>query len=124
VTREDYRGRDHVHTTNGSGMQLRHVGQSSLPTSKSTTLALNQVLHVPSVTYNLLSLHRLTKDNNVFCEIYTWYFLVKDRHTRDTLLRDRCRGGLYSLDDSPIKQVFSSLRTSHDQWHCRLGHPV
>jgi histone deacetylase 1/2 len=121
--KEPYHGQDHVHTANGAGMHITHVGQSTLPTS-SHPLHLNNVLHVPSVTRNLLSVKRFSLDNNVFFEFHPWYFFIKDRSTRAVLLRGGCRGGLYHIDVSSIsKHVFSSVKVSRSRWHSRLGHP-
>jgi histone deacetylase 1/2 len=123
-TREQYNGKDHVHTANGAGMRITHIGQSTLPTS-SHPLHLNNVLHVPSVTRNLLSVKKFSLDNNVFFEFHPWFFLVKDRITREVLLRGGCRGGLYSLDvSSAYKHVFSSVKVSRSRWHSCLGHPA
>jgi histone deacetylase 1/2 len=49
----------------GSGMRILHVGQALLPTP-TKSLYLCNVLHVPSVTRNLLSVLKFTHDNNVF----------------------------------------------------------
>jgi hypothetical protein len=121
--KEQYRGKDHVQAANGTGMRITHIGQSIIPTS-SHPLHLKNILHVPSVTRNLLSVKKFTSDNNVFFEFHPWYFLVKDRDSREVLLRGGCRGGLYNLDVSSVKQVFSSVKVSRAQWHSRLGHPA
>lgn len=121
--KEQYRGHDHVQTANGEGMRITHIVQSTLPTS-SHPLHLKNILHVPSVTRNLLSVKKFAYDNKVFFEFHPWYFLVKDRDSRAVLLRGGVRGGLYNLDESSIKQVFSSVKVSHEQWHSRLGHPA
>jgi hypothetical protein len=121
--KERYHGKDNVQTANGTGMHITHIGQSKIPTS-SHYLHLRNILRVPSVTRNVLSVKRFKYDNNVYFEFHPWYFLIKDRASREVLLRGGCRGGLYNLDLSTIKQVFSSLRVSRDQWHSRLGHPA
>jgi histone deacetylase 1/2 len=122
--KEQYQGKDHVHTANGAGMRITHIGQSILRTP-SQPLHLKDVLHVPSVTRNLLSVKKFSRDNNVFFEFHPWYFFVKDRVTREILLRGGCRGGLYNLDvSSPFKHVFSSTKVSRSRWHSRLGHPA
>jgi hypothetical protein len=53
-------------------------------------LKLNNVLYVPEASKNLVSVHRLTSDNNVFLEFHPNLFFVKDRATRKTLLEGRC----------------------------------
>ena len=87
TTHEPYHGHDKVHTADGSGMHISHIGQSSLLTHTPRKLHLRNVLHVPSVTSNLLSVPKLTLDNNVLVEFHPSHFFVKDRATRDVLLR-------------------------------------
>lgn len=97
-TQEPYRGHDQVHTANAAGMHISHVGQASLLTSNHKSLHLRNVLGVPSGTCSLLSVPQLTRDNNVFTKFHHFYFFIKDRDTRDVLLRGRLRHGLYALD--------------------------
>jgi histone deacetylase 1/2 len=126
--KEPYQGKDQVHTANGSGMRILHVGQSSLPTQSSSPLRLTNVLHVTDVTRNLLSVKKLTRDNNVFVEFHPFDLIVKDRGTREQILRGRCCGELYKFDPPFGRQafsgVFSGVRVSREKWHCRLGHPA
>jgi hypothetical protein len=64
--REAYQGKEHVYTTNGSGMGIYHVGQALVPTRSFRPLYLSNVLHVPDVTKSLLFVHRLSSNNDVF----------------------------------------------------------
>ena len=122
---DQYRGKDRVHTTDGSGMVISHVGHT-IVRNPVKNLHLRNILHVPSASKNLLSVHCLTKDNNVFLEFHPFHFLIKDRVTRRTLHRGRCTGGLYPLisTTSPTqKQAFFASTPSQARWHSRLGHP-
>jgi hypothetical protein len=73
---------------------------------------------------SLLSVPKLTYDNNVFCEFYPFDLFIKDRSTRDVLLRGRLCHGLYRLEDAGVSRVFSGVRVSPSQWHARLVHPT
>jgi hypothetical protein len=75
---EPYQGRDKVRTADGSGMPITHVGQASLLSSSSRRLRLHNVLRVPLVTHPLLSVRKLTYDNDVFCEFHLFHIFVKD----------------------------------------------
>jgi histone deacetylase 1/2 len=110
---------------NGAGLHIAHVGHSSIITSADKTLALRNVLHVPHITKNLISIYRLTKDNHVYVEFLPDFFVIKDLATRRTLLRGACRGGLYPLPPSIIHHVRAAMLASVNkrQWHHRLGHP-
>ena len=73
-TQEPYRGHDQVRTANGEGMHISHIGQASLLTRRSTQLRLLNVLRVPSVSRSLLSVPKLTRDNNVLAEFHPFHF--------------------------------------------------
>jgi histone deacetylase 1/2 len=74
---EPYNGKDQLQTANGSGMRIKHIGHSIIPSS-SHPLHLKNILHVPDITHNLLPVKKFTHDNNIFFEFHPWYFLVKD----------------------------------------------
>ena len=123
--KEPYKGKDQVHTANGAGMRISHIGQSSISTSGSRPLHLRNVLCVPEVSRSLLSVKRLTRDNNVFVEFHPSDVFVNDRDSRAIILSGRSRGSdLYPVGVSPVREVFSSVRVSSAKWHCRLGHPA
>jgi hypothetical protein len=123
--REKYKGQEQVHNTNGAGMEISHIGQSFIRTPHKN-LKVKNILHVPSTSKNLLSVHRLTLDNNIFIEFHPWFFLIKDQVTKKVLFRGRCRRGLYPLvpqDWRSIKQAFNVTKIPSSRWHSRLGHP-
>jgi hypothetical protein len=127
AAREKCTGQDQIHTANGGGTKITHVGNSTLFTP-SCNLDLKNVLHVPSSKKNLVSIHCFTRNNQVCVEYHPYFFLVKDPVTRKILLRNRCRGGLYpfpSLEESSSSSrcALSVARTSLRRWHDRLGHP-
>jgi hypothetical protein len=89
-------------------------------------LCILNILHVPSASKNLLSVHRLALDNHVFLEFHPFFFLIKDLVTRRTLFKGPCHGGLYPLvpfSTGSSKKVFSTIKLSSSTWHRRLGHP-
>jgi histone deacetylase 1/2 len=107
TTREKYHGGDQVHTASGSGMEIQHIGHG---TSRSPTrnLHLNNILHVPSANKDLLSVHRIANDNNVFFEFHPKHFCVKDQEKRRVLLIGPCKNGLYSVKSSNKKSAWSN----------------
>lgn len=60
-------------------------------------IPLNQVLYVPNLIKNLLSVRRLTTYNNVSIKFDPNGFLVKDLQTRMPLLSCNSSGDLYPL---------------------------
>jgi hypothetical protein len=67
-----------VQTASGACMEISHTGKPFFHTAY-RKLDLCNVLHVPKATKNLMSIYRFTLDNNVFFEIHSWFFLIKDR---------------------------------------------
>jgi hypothetical protein len=56
-----------VHIGNETGWLIFNTGSTTIPTN-STVLHLTNVLHVPQITKNPLSVSQLTKDNKVLVE--------------------------------------------------------
>lgn len=122
VIRDKYNGGDQIHTASGAGMEIKHIGHPIVHTP-THDLHLNNILHVPKAAKNLVSVHRLTKDNSIFLEFHPNYFLIKDQITKNIILRGACRRGLYPLPpSSTIKQAFGVVKPSFERWHSRLGH--
>jgi histone deacetylase 1/2 len=122
--RDKYTGNENVHAANGAGMEIEHVGHSTLR-SQSRSIHLNNILHVPKTHKNLVSVHRLTHDNNAYVEFHPTHFFVKEQGTKRTLLQGRSKGGLYpfpSSSSSSNKQAFSAVKPTEAVWHSRLGH--
>jgi hypothetical protein len=66
---EQYHGAGSVQIGNDAGLRILHTGSCSLNTAN-RPLALTNVLHVPKISKHLLSVHKLTLDNNVFFEFH------------------------------------------------------
>jgi histone deacetylase 1/2 len=118
-----------VQVANGAGLSITHIGHSQI-TGSSRPLLLKNILRVPAMSKNLLSMHKLLLDNHAYAEVYPHHFYVKDQATRALLLRGRCQGGLYPVPSNPVTSTSSSSRhcltsstLSTDHWHRRLGHP-
>jgi hypothetical protein len=123
AVRDKYTGGEKVHTANGEGMEITHTEKSFIHTP-THTLELSNILRALRATKNLMFIHRFALDNNVFFEIHLWFFLIKDRHKRSTLLKGRCHDGIYPiLAPSPVKLIFGVNKPSLNRWHEHLGHP-
>jgi hypothetical protein len=84
-------GGDQVHTANGSGKFIRHIGSTTLHTP-SRELILKNILHVPAANKNLVSIHHFAYDNQVFFELHPWYFLIKDQKSKMVLHHGKVEG--------------------------------
>ena len=118
---DDYTDTNQLQVGNNQGLYISKTGNSSLYTS-SQSFVLNQVLLVPQIQKNLLSVQKFCTDNNVYFEFHDQYFLVKD-YSRIVLHRGHINNGLYHFSTKNVPpQTFSSVRISFDQWHRRFGH--
>ena len=117
-----YQGPDQLHVGNGIGLVIHSTGSSSL-ISQSLPLKLINILHVPDIRKNLLSVFRLTNDNSVFVEFHATYCVVKDEITGRPLLRGTVKDVLYLLAQAHPPEANIGERIGMDLWHHRLGHP-
>ena len=84
---------------NGSSLSISHI-ESSIFHKSSCPLYLNNILHVPRITKNLISVSKFTRDNNVVVEFFSDYLLITDKTMRQVLLKWMLKDGLYQLDVS------------------------
>jgi hypothetical protein len=105
---------------NGARLPVTHQARTVIPTA-SSPLHLNDVLVSPSLIKNLISVRRLTRDNNVSIEFDPSGFSIKDLPSREEMLRCESRGDLYPLR-LPHHHALTASSTA-SLWHQRLGHP-
>ena len=111
TVKNKYHGNDQIHTASGSGMDISHIGHTTVRTP-SRDIHLKNVLYVPQAKKNLASVHRLATDDSAFLEFHPDVFFIKDQETKNILLEGRCRNGLYPLPSPPIKHAYGATRTS------------
>ncbi|KAL4295800.1 hypothetical protein GQ457_12G006140 [Hibiscus cannabinus] len=98
-----YVGAGKISVANGESIPISHVGNSML-SSNSRSLVLTNLLHVPFVKKNMLSVSKFTKDNNVSIEFFPDSCVVKDLQTRRVMLQGVESSGLYKLSSSSLLQ--------------------
>ncbi|KAL4378290.1 hypothetical protein GQ457_02G009000 [Hibiscus cannabinus] len=92
-----YNGPGKLTVGNGVQLEVKGTGQSAMFTS-SRVLMLNNLLHVPSITKNLLSVSKCARDNDVFFEFHADTCYVRDERSNKVLLQGRECGGLYKFE--------------------------
>nr|KYP47684.1 Retrovirus-related Pol polyprotein from transposon TNT 1-94 [Cajanus cajan] len=136
-------GPDQNHIGNGQGLHINSTGVTTFPsaTNPKFQFALNNLLFVPSITKNLISVSQFSKDNSVFFEFHPSVCLVKSQDNKEILLQGLvCPDGLYQFPaflpttstqpvqhfktaTSPSVNTTSQKSVSFATWHSRLGHP-
>lgn len=135
--RSSYGAPEQVFIGDGSSLSILSVGSSIFSTANSSqSFVLKGVLHVPSISKNLISVTRFSRDNNAYFVFFPDCFVVEQQVTHKILLQGTVRHGLYVLDQlqfSTPNHHSSFAFVSHNSdssidsftlWHNRLGHPA
>ncbi|KAI0527262.1 hypothetical protein KFK09_002861 [Dendrobium nobile] len=122
----DYQGTDTVTVGDGRHLPIAHTGPDLLPTP-TRKLLLHNLLHLPQLSYNLLSVSNLAKENNIYILFDASSFQINDRTTNSVILSSPCHDGIYSISPNSTRpqHVIALSATIPDSfhWHHRLGHP-
>ena len=112
-SRTYYKGKDKLVVGNDFTLNIKHIGSTNL-CHYSKPLKLKNILHVPKITKNLISISQFSIDNNVLVEFSSVGFTIKDNDTKNNLLQGTLKEGLYHLDCSTLKSTHGS---SHFSYH-------
>ena len=102
----------------------------------SPQLTIQDVLHIPNLSCNLLSINKLTKNKNCQTLFFDNYYVFHDLISGQIIGSAKQSGGLYYFEDEPETRhqsgpISSSIKiffVSNNKdgimlWHLRLGHP-
>jgi histone deacetylase 1/2 len=95
-----YNGQDQVMMGNGQGVSINSLGHSNFisPRNPNVQLSLKDLLHVPNISKNLLSVSKFAQDNNVIFEFHPYTCFVKSQDSRQVLLEGTVGAdGLYQF---------------------------
>ena len=118
----NYSGSDSVLIGDGSALPIIGIGDSNIK-QKNKILPLPDVLLVPHLKKNLLSVSQLTTQLPVNCEFTNVDFCIKERQSGQPVINGRHKGDLYVLPTSPVLHFSYRFKSGTiDIWHQRLGH--
>ncbi|KAH9671391.1 retrovirus-related pol polyprotein from transposon RE1 [Citrus sinensis] len=126
-THSPYHGSDSVIVGNGMDLGISHTGSTSLCTS-SSKFYLQNILYVPTINRNLISVSQFCNVNKASIEFFHDHFQVKDLSTGAVLLQGRNNQGVYewpAASSFPVPALPTSnatIKTNAAHWHQRLGH--
>ena len=114
-----------VQLPNGDSTKVTHSGCSQLQGGE----VVKNVLYVPELNFNLLSVAKLTRQLNCCAIFYPDFFLLQDLFTGKVKEIGEEKGGLYILKSSQLidtgqHRSFVAVKNSAEGevWHKRLGH--
>ncbi|WOG95307.1 hypothetical protein DCAR_0414620 [Daucus carota subsp. sativus] len=117
----EYGGPDEILIGNGTTLPISHTGNSKLH-SQNNLFNLSNVLCVPSLNTNLVSVAKFCKTNKVSVEFFSSQLLVKDLNTGTVLLRGKNQNDVYYVPSLHLPQLNVTTLSSIQAWHSRLGH--
>ena len=106
-----YQYRSKIHMGNGANL-IAYSGFFPLCYFDSPrAFSLSNMLHVPHITCNLISVSQISRENNAFFEFHPSICIMKDLATRTPLLKGKLHKGLYRFN--MFKAESSSSTSSH-----------
>jgi len=88
-----------------------------------SNITLYDVLLVPGLTCNLISVAQLINDLMCIVTFTPQLCVIQDLSLRMPIGVDEQRRGVYLFKDAPLKQVKKNQGVTCNVWHQRLGHP-
>uniref|UniRef100_A0A803QD97 Retrovirus-related Pol polyprotein from transposon TNT 1-94-like beta-barrel domain-containing protein n=1 Tax=Cannabis sativa TaxID=3483 RepID=A0A803QD97_CANSA len=110
-----YNGKDSLTVGDGSKLLIKHTGSGFMSTNNSSPLILKEMLHVPKIAKNLVSISKLTADNNVTVEFSSNDCCVKDNQTKKKVLQGKLKEGLYQFNSHCVKSSTKNPATTRVQ---------
>ena len=119
--------------------KVTHIGTMKV----SPTLLFENVLCIPSFSFNLISISKLTQNSSCCCLFLSQFCLIQDLQLWKMIRLGKKQGGLYTLQSNSSVSLptsvfvalsklsrfssfyFNSCISEVDKtslWHCRLGH--
>ncbi|KAK1577018.1 hypothetical protein Q3G72_018477 [Acer saccharum] len=95
-----YKGCEKLTVGSGDQLEIANIGHATVVshTCPAKSLKLRNVLHVPHIAKNLLSISKFTQDNNAIVEFCGDCCLIKDKDSKRILLKGLLKDGLYQLE--------------------------
>lgn len=127
-TMQPYSGSEQITIGNGQSVPIQNVGRGLLPTP-SCKLQLNQIIHAPNLSHNLLSVHKLTSGNNCYIVFDADGYILKDVKINQIITHGLNSNRVYPLcPPKPSSTKFNPSThvasiSSMSLWCQRLGHP-
>ena len=119
-----YDGPNDIVISDGNELHITHSGLTCLSTPSHSFTSPN-VLCVPSMKLNLISISKFFKSNQTYVEFLPSSFHVKDLQMGAILLHGHTNDDVYEWPTKPSTSIItlSGVKASPSDWHHRLGHP-
>ena len=109
-----YKGPKQVTVGSGQPLPINHIGNTTLHT-KYHNFMLKNVLHVPRIARNLLSIHKFCLDNNCSCHFDANELKIQDIPMGRLLYKGLSENGVYPIYSKHFIKPFSLNSTLSSQ---------
>ncbi|KAL2923749.1 Retrovirus-related Pol polyprotein from transposon RE2, partial [Bienertia sinuspersici] len=96
-----YASRNCINFPTGETTQISGIGEVRL----SNDMVLSKVMLIPSFKHSLLSVQKLSKENNCKVTFHVGYCFIQDQDTSEVKGIGRAKNGLYYLINLPVKKA-------------------
>ena len=86
-------------------------------------ITLTSALSLPQLSFNLISVSKLTRTLNCNISLFSDYCLIQDPSTKRIISRGRESRGFFILQTKVSKSITCSKVVTPFELHCHLGHP-
>ena len=119
IGNKEYKGTQSIYVGNGNSLKITHTGKAKLISKRE--LHLNNLLRVPQIKKNLISVSQFANDNQVYFEFVPKICLVRDILSKDVLLQGKMHNGLYRFN-----LVQNSEPKEKDKWcnHSKIDETI
>lgn len=116
-----YGGPDEILLGNGRKLPISHTGSTHIHTP-TKSLNFHDILCVPNLKRNLISIAKPCKASNVSIDFFSSYFFVKDHRTGPCLMRVENTDDIYHATILTLKQLNFTTVNKSLHWHHKPGH--
>lgn len=108
-----------ISAANGDGMRVKSVGDTLLKVDDNNIVA-NNVLHVPTLSVNLLSVSKIVEHGNTV--LFTRDGCIIKNQNGAVIAKCKAENGVYKLKAKTGSCLLTKRSESAYDWHRRLGH--
>ncbi|KAL2939151.1 Retrovirus-related Pol polyprotein from transposon TNT 1-94 [Bienertia sinuspersici] len=98
--------RANIHLPNGEKSLVTHTG----PVKLKAGITLGEVMYAPNFTHNLISVHKLTKDENCKVVFHLKFCLIQNSDNNEVIAVGKEEKGVYYLINETVNKVVTSLK--------------
>lgn len=112
---------DCITSANDAKMKVKHIGDSSLKIENNKEIVINDILHIPDIAVNLLSVNKIVEKGNIVT--FDRAGCTITNKSKEVVVTCKAENGVYAICESDSFAMLSNQEVDDAYiWHRRLGH--